>query len=160
MNMEGIKIRDLKKEDLNEATNLVMRLKKFNSEHDPLFTVSEDLEKNVREYLESAIKLETRDVLVADKNKRIVGVIMGEIHSRPFYQPSKELRVTEIYLLPEFRKGGLGKKMLDALIEKEKGKSCNIITVEFPSENLLAHKFYTSLGMRSILSIYGKKFEK
>ncbi|MEM0135269.1 MAG: GNAT family N-acetyltransferase, partial [Thermoplasmatales archaeon] len=68
--------------------------------------------------------------------------------------------VTEIYLLPEFRKGGLGKKLLEALIEKEKAKSCNIITVEFPSENLLAHKFYTSLGMRSILSIYGKKVGK
>ncbi|MCL4447713.1 MAG: GNAT family N-acetyltransferase [Thermoplasmatales archaeon] len=158
--MEDIKIRDLKREDLKEATNLVMRLKKFNSEHDPLFNVSEELEKNVTEYLASAIKLETRDVLVADFKKKIVGVIMGEILTRPFYNPSKELRVTEIYLLPEYRKGGLGKKLLDSLIEKEKGKSCNIITVEFPSENLLAHKFYTGLGMRSILSIYGKQLKK
>ncbi len=157
--MEEIRIRDLRKEDLKDATNLVVRLKKFNSEHDPLFSVSPDLEKNVAEYLESAIKMETRDVLVADYKKKIVGVIMGEILNRPFYQPGKELRVTEIYLLPEFRKSGLGKRMLDVLIEKEKGKSCNIVTVEFPSENLLAHKFYTSLGMRSILSIYGKKLE-
>ena len=157
--MEEIRIRDLRKEDLKDATNLVVRLKKFNSEHDPLFSVSPDLEKNVAEYLESAIKMETRDVLVADYKKKIVGVIMGEILNRPFYQPGKELRVTEIYLLPEFRKSGLGKRMLDVLIEKEKGKSCNIVTVEFPSENLLAHKFYTILGMRSILSIYGKKLE-
>ncbi len=155
--MEEIKIRDLKKEDIRDASNLVMRLKKFNSEHDPLFSVSPDLEKNVLEYLESAIKLETRDVLVADFKGKIVGAVMGEILDRPFYQPEKELRITEIYLLPEFRKGGLGKKMLDALVAKEGKKGCNIITVEFPSENLLAHKFYTGLGMRSILSIYGKK---
>jgi ribosomal protein S18 acetylase RimI-like enzyme len=157
MMMEEIKIRDLKKEDIRDASNLVMRLKKFNSEHDPLFSVSPDLEKNVLEYLESAIKLETRDVLVADFKGKIVGAVMGEILDRPFYQPEKELRITEIYLLPEFRKGGLGKKMLDALVAKEGKKGCNIITVEFPSENLLAHKFYTGLGMRSILSIYGKK---
>jgi Acetyltransferases len=96
-------------------------------------------------------------VLVADFKGKIVGAVMGEILDRPFYQPEKELRITEIYLLPEFRKGGLGKKMLDALVAKEGKKGCNIITVEFPSENLLAHKFYTGLGMRSILSIYGKK---
>ncbi|MCL4333243.1 MAG: GNAT family N-acetyltransferase [Candidatus Thermoplasmatota archaeon] len=155
--MEDVKIRELKKEDVRDAANLVMRLKRFNSEHDPLFTVSPDLEKNVIEYLESAIKLETRDVLVADFNGKIVGAIMGEILERPFYQPGKELRVTEIYLLPEYRKGGLGKRLLDSLVEKEGVKGCNILTVEFPSENLLAHKFYTGLGMRSIMSIYGKK---
>ncbi len=155
--MEEIKIRDLKKEDVREASNLVVRLKKFNSEHDPLFNVSAELEKNVTDYLESAIKLETRDVLVADSNGKIVGAIMGEILDRPFYQPGKELRVTEIYLLPEFRKHGLGKKLIDALVEREKSKGCGMITVEFPTENLLGHKFYTSVGMRGILSVYGKK---
>lgn len=155
--MEEIKIRDLKKEDLKSAANLVMRLKKFNSEHDPLFNVSEDLEKNVTGYLESAIELDTKDVTVADLNGKIVGLIMGEVLDRPFYHPNKELRVTEIYLLPEYRKGGLGKKLLDALIEREKGKHCDVLTVEFPTENLLAHKFYTRQGMRGILSIYGKK---
>jgi ribosomal protein S18 acetylase RimI-like enzyme len=132
-------------------------LKKFNSEHDPLFSISGDLEKNVTEYISSAIKLEDRDVLVADHDGKIVGVIMGEILNRPFYQPAKELRITEIYLLPEYRKTGLGKKLLDSLIEKEREKSCGVLTVEFPTENLLAHKFYTSQGMRSVISIYGKK---
>lgn len=155
--MEEIKIRELKKEDIREASNLVIRLKKFNSEHDPLFNVSAELEKNVTEYLESAIELETRDVLVADSSGKIVGAIMGETLERPFYQPGKELRVTEIYLLPEFRKHGLGKKLIDALIEREKSKGCDMITVEFPTENLLAHQFYKSLEMRGILSVYGKK---
>lgn len=152
-----IEIRELKQEDVKGASNLVIRLKKFNSEHDPLFSVSGDLEKNVAEYIISAIKLETRDVLVADNNGKVVGMIMGEVLDRPFYMPSKELRVTEIYILPEYRKTGLGKKLLDALLEKEKGKHCDVLTVEFPTENLLAHKFYNGQGMRSILSIYGKK---
>lgn len=158
MIMEEIKIRDLKRDDLQDASNLVMRLKRFNSEHDPLFTISADLEKNVLEYLESAIDLETRDVLVADFNGKVVGLIMGEILDRPFYLPGKELRITEIYFLPEYRKRGLGKKLLDALIVRENRKNCGVITVEFPTENLLAHKFYTGLGMRRIISVYGKKF--
>lgn len=155
--MMKVDIRDLRQADVKDATNLVMRLKKFNSEHDPLFMVSEKLEKNVTEYLNSAIELETRDVLVADFNGKIVGAIMGEVLDRPFYHPGRELRVTEIYLLPEYRKLGLGKKLIEALIEKERGKGCEVLTVEFPTENLLAHKFYTGQGMRSVISVYGKK---
>lgn len=155
--MMKVNIRDLKKEDVSGASNLIVRLKKFNSEHDPLFLISEELEKNVNEYLNGAIELDTREVLVADSDGKIVGLIMGEVLDRPFYSPGKELRVTEIYLLPEYRKMGLGKKLIDALVEKEKGNCCSVLTVEFPTENLLAHKFYTSQGMRSIISVYGKK---
>lgn len=155
--MMKIDIRDLKVEDLKEAANLVIRLKKFNSEHDPLFSLSEKLEENVKEYLNNSIKLETRDVLVADYNGKIVGLIMCEVLDRLFYVPEKELRVTEIYLLPEYRKMGLGKKLIDAIVEREREKGCEVLTVEFPTENLVAHKFYTGHGMRSILSIYGKK---
>ncbi|MEM0127629.1 MAG: GNAT family N-acetyltransferase [Thermoplasmatales archaeon] len=155
--MNEIKIRELREEDLKDVANLVVRLKRFNSEHDPLFIVTEDVEKRVLEYLSSAIRLDTRDVLVADADGKIAGMIMGEIIERHFYEPLKELMVTEIYILPEYRKAGLGRKLMDALIEKEKSKGCGMITVEFPTENLLAHKFYSSQGMRSIVSVYGKK---
>ncbi|MEM2056403.1 MAG: GNAT family N-acetyltransferase [Thermoplasmatales archaeon] len=155
--MSDINIRDLREEDLNDVANLVVRLKRFNSEHDPLFSVTADLERKVLEYLSSAIRLDTRDVLVAEADGKIVGLIMGEIVERHFYEPLKELMVTEIYILPEFRKKGLGKKLMDSLIQKEKSKGCGIVTVEFPTENLLAHKFYSGQGMRSIISVYGKK---
>ncbi|MEM3428341.1 MAG: GNAT family N-acetyltransferase [Thermoplasmatales archaeon] len=155
--MSDINIRELREEDLNDVANLVVRLKRFNSEHDPLFSVTADLERKVLEYLSSAIRLDTRDVLVAEADGKIVGMIMGEIVERHFYEPLKELMVTEIYILPEFRKKGLGKKLMDSLIQKEKSKGCGIVTVEFPTENLLAHKFYSGQGMRSIISVYGKK---
>lgn len=151
-----IKIRDLEENDLKEATELVLRLKKFNSEHDPLFALTEDLENVVMNYLKESITLETRDVLVAEEGGKIVGIILAEITDRHFYEPKREVRITEIYVLPAYRKKGLGKKLLDEMADKEKKKGCTMLTVEFPTENLLAHKFYTSQGMRSIISIYGK----
>ncbi len=72
--MTEVKIRDLKEEDLKDATNLVVRLKKFNSEHDPLFIVTSDLEERVLEYLSSAIRLDTRDVLVAEAGGSIISI--------------------------------------------------------------------------------------
>lgn len=155
--MEDINIRELKEEDLDQVVNLVLRLKKFNSEHDPLFTLSEKVEDRISEYLTNSIKLETRDTLVADFGGKIVGVIMCEIIDRRFYIPRKELRITEVYILPEYRKRGLGKRMIDTTIEKHRIDCCDVLTVEFPTENLLAHKFYEGRGMRSILSVYGKR---
>lgn len=156
MNME-IKIRDLKEDDVKDAANLIVRLKKFNSEHDPLFSLNEKIEESVLSYLRSAIKLETRDAMVADSYGKIVGIVMADVNDRIFYEPLKEVRITELYVLPEYRKGGLGRKLIDSIVEKEKKKGCSVLTVEFPTENLVAHKFYTGLGMRSIISVYGKK---
>ena len=151
-----IKIRDLEENDLKEATDLVVRLKKFNSEHDPLFALTEDLDNVVMKYLKESITMDSRDVLVAEEEGKIVGIVLAEIVDRLFYQPLKEVRITELYVLPAYRKKGLGKRLIDEIAKKEKKKGCNIITVEFPNENLLAHKFYTSQGMRSIICVYGK----
>ncbi|MCL5680552.1 MAG: GNAT family N-acetyltransferase [Candidatus Thermoplasmatota archaeon] len=152
-----IKIRDLKEDDLRESAALIVRLKKFNSEHDPLFLLNDKIEEAVNAYLKSSLRLENRDALVAEHLGKIVGVVMADIVDRMFYEPLKEARITELYVLPEFRKTGLGKKLIEAVAEKEKKRGCAMISVEFPTENLVAHKFYTGIGMRSVISIYGKK---
>lgn len=154
-----IKIREMKESDLEEATNLISRLKRFNSEHDTLFSLNENLEEIVKKYLKDSLGKKERDYLVAEDNGKVVGIIMVEIIDRLFYKPKYEARINEIYILPEYRKKGLGKKMLDEIVTREKIKGCMILTVEFPSENLLAHKFYTGQQMRSIISVYGKNLK-
>ncbi|MEM3977134.1 MAG: GNAT family N-acetyltransferase [Thermoplasmata archaeon] len=151
-----IKIRNMEEKDLKEATDLIMRLKKFNAEHDPLFTTTEDLMDNVMDYLKKTINNEEMEALVAEDNGKIVGMMLGEIRDRIFYEPRREIRVRDIYLLPHYRKRGLGKKLFEEIEKSVKGKGVDIITVEFPDENLLAHKFYSSLGLRSLMCIYGK----
>ncbi len=154
-----IKIRELEEKDLNEATNLISRLKRFNAEHDTLFSLNENLEDIVKKYLKESISLKERDALVAEDNGKIVGIIMVEIIDRLFYKPKNEARITEIYILPEYRKKGLGGKLINEIITRETKKGCMILTVEFPSENLVAHKFYTGKEMRSIISVYGKSLK-
>jgi ribosomal protein S18 acetylase RimI-like enzyme len=157
--MGDIKIRKIEEKDLRETGELIVRLKRFNAEHDPLFTITDDIERNVMEYLKNSIKGEDREVLIAEDNGKIIGVILGEIRDRLFYEPRREIRVRDIYILPHYRKRGLGKMMIDELEKRVKGKGVDIITVEFPNENLLAHKFYTALGMRSLICVYGKSLK-
>jgi len=154
-----IKIRELKEKDIDESANLISRLKRFNAEHDTLFSLNENLEDIVKKYLKDSMGLKERDALVAEDNGKIVGIIMVEIIDRLFYKPRNEARITEIYILPEYRKKGLGRKLIDEIIAREAKKGCMILTVEFPSENLLAHKFYTGQEMRSIISVYGKSLK-
>ncbi|PMP75379.1 MAG: GNAT family N-acetyltransferase [Aciduliprofundum sp.] len=154
--MMGIKIRKMEEKDIKETAELLIRLKKFNAEHDPLFTITDDIERNVNDYLKQSISSEDRVVLIAEDNGKIVGAILGEIRDRLFYEPRREIRVRDIYILPHYRKKGLGKLLLEELEKRVKGKGVDIITVEFPNENLLAHKFYSALGMRSLICVYGK----
>ncbi len=150
-------IREIKTGDVDAVTKLIVRLKKFNSEHDPLFDLSDKVEDHVREYVNNAIEKETRDIIVAEAGGKIVGLVAGDILDRSFYKPEKELRITELYILPEYRKTGLGRKLIETLIQREKKKGCEVLTVEFPTENLVATKFYAGQGMRSVISVYGKK---
>jgi len=152
-------IREMKEEDIEKAANLLLRLKKFNSEHDPLFSLVDNVEEEVKKYLKQAVKEQFRDAYVAEYQGKIIGIILADIIDRLFYNPRKEVRITDIYVLPEFRKKGLGTELLRELAKIEKKKGCSVITVEFPTENLVATKFFKGEGMRSIISIYGKIIE-
>ncbi|MGC8585656.1 MAG: GNAT family N-acetyltransferase [Thermoplasmata archaeon] len=151
-----IKIRKIEEKDVEQTKSLLIRLKRFNSEHDPLFNLSSDIENVVKNYIVDSLKRTDIDIFIAEYSGKIVGVIIASIYDRKFYVPEKEVRIMDLYVLPEFRKKGLGRSLLEHVANYEKEKGCSILTVEFPSENLLAHKFYTSMGMRSLISIYGK----
>ncbi len=151
-----VKIRKFEEKDLEQTKSLIIRLKRFNSEHDPLFNLNSNIEDIVKNYILESLKRDDVDIFVADYNGKIVGVIIAHIYDRRFYIPEKEVRIMDLYVLPEFRKNGIGRALLNYAANYEKEKGCSILTVEFPSENLLAHKFYSSIGMRSIISIYGK----
>jgi Acetyltransferase (GNAT) family. len=108
--MEPI-IREMKEEDIEQAANLLLRLKKFNSEHDPLFSLADNVEEEVKKYLKQAVKEQFRDAYVAEYQGKIIGIILADIIDRLFYNPRKEVRITDIYVLPEFRKKGLGTEL-------------------------------------------------
>jgi len=149
--MEGVEIREAKEGDLEQAADLIVRVKKLNGEFDPLFKVVDDARERARKYLGDSIKTHGHLVLVATKGTKVLGVLRSILQSRLFYLPSKEGLITDFYILPEWRRRNLGDEMLQEASKKLKHMGAEMIIAEFPARNEIGSKFYTKRGFRAFV---------
>jgi ribosomal protein S18 acetylase RimI-like enzyme len=149
-------IREMSKAEITQTADLIARLKRLNGEFDPLLKTTEGLEDEARRVVERAASTESSLILVALSGSKVVGVVKADIQDRIFYEPRKEGAIDEFYILPEYRRGSLGRDLLASMTEMLKKKGADLITAEFPSQNEIAKRFYTKLEFRSLTNVYAK----
>lgn len=154
--MEELIFRKATERDVEQVAALVARLKRLNEEFDPLLKVSENLEELCKEYMREAITSKDSLVIVAEDKGRIVGVLKADFRKRIFYDPPLEGQIQEFYILPQYRRRGYGKRLLEHALEELQGK-VSFITVSFPSLNTVAVSFYERFGFRPIFSVYARE---
>ncbi|MEM0275410.1 MAG: GNAT family N-acetyltransferase [Nitrososphaerota archaeon] len=154
--MGEVILREAVEKDLDQVTRLVVRLKRLNEEFDPLLKNVQNIEEACREYMKKAIESRDSLVILAEHEGRVVGVLKAGFIDRVFYDPPLEGQIQEFYLLPQYRRMGIGKKMLEYAMEKLKDR-VSFITVSFPSLNTIAVSFYQKFGFRPIFSVYAKE---
>ena len=147
-------------DDVPALVPLVLRLKSLNEEFDPLLKVRKDAEKMAAEVLTRDIKDPDAIVLAtegvgADKD-RIVGVVRARIRERPFYAPEREGVILDIYLLPLYRRHGVGEYLLEEVTKAVKAKGAGVLTAEFPIQNHIAASFYNKRGFRPTMGLYSR----
>ncbi len=155
--MEEIVVREGRSDDLLQASELVVRMKRLNGEFDPMFRVVDDISERAGRYLADSLSSKNSIVWVAASGKRVVGMIRAEIRSRVFYEPEIEGLITDFYILPEARRKALGNEMLQAAAKKLKEKGAQIITAEFPAQNEIAVRFYGKRGFRALLNYFARE---
>jgi len=152
---KDVVLRKARESDVPSLVELIIRLKRLNEEFDPLFKVSEGLKEEGTRYIKSAINSDRCLVVVAERESRVIGMVKVDIKERMFYEPREEGHIVDLYVLPEFRRLDVGKKLITHIINSLKGR-VGIITVEFPTLNRISVGFYTEMGFRSVLSYYVK----
>ncbi|MEM2203077.1 MAG: GNAT family N-acetyltransferase [Sulfolobales archaeon] len=150
-------IRIARKEDVEQISDLVLRLKKLNEEFDPLYTVRQEAPEVVRKYISDSLGREDVITLVAESSGRVVGVIRTEIRSRIFYEPLIAGVITDLYVLPSYRRKGVGEALISSLTKILKSRGVTLISAEFPPMNKIAVEFYTSLGFKPLLYVFFKE---
>jgi ribosomal protein S18 acetylase RimI-like enzyme len=149
-------IREMTEQDLEEAAGLVARLKKLNGEFDPLLKTAEKVEADSLRILKERIHSKDWVILVAFSRAKVVGIVKAVLRDRIYYEPRKEGSIVEFYIMPEFRRGNLGRALFTAIDSTLRKKGAQLITAEFPSQNEIARRFYTKLGFRSLTNVFAK----
>ncbi|MCL4350992.1 MAG: GNAT family N-acetyltransferase [Candidatus Thermoplasmatota archaeon] len=153
----GGTVRKATEADIDQFMSMIMRMKKLNGEFDSLFRVREGDMESIKEYYLRCIKDQENFItLLAVKKDKIMGLLKAEIRERISYEPSREVRIIDLYIMPEFRRKNVGNLLLGGIYEEMKKRGISIITAEFPSLNLIALNFYEKIGYRQVTSVYGK----
>ena len=155
--MADLKIRQASREDVGQAAELLVRMKRFNAEFDPLLNAAKDLDSQASRYVAESVAAKNAVVIVATSGKRVVGVLRAEVRNRLFYEPSKEGHITDLYILPEARRKALGRQMLDEAKSRLAAKGAKLMTAEFPAQNHFAMAFYHKNGFRALTHLYASE---
>jgi ribosomal protein S18 acetylase RimI-like enzyme len=155
-----IHLRPARDADLSALVSLLLRLKRLNEEFDPLLKVRDDADQQARQILKADISNPKAVVLAAegvgaDKDK-VVGFVRALVRERPFYAPEHEGVILDIYLLPLYRRRGVGEYVLRETSNALKAKGAGVVTAEFPAQNEIASRFYTKRGFRPITAVQAR----
>jgi ribosomal protein S18 acetylase RimI-like enzyme len=155
-----VRLRPARSSDIPALVPLLLRLKRLNEEFDPMLKVRDDAEAQARDVLRQQIPDPRAVVLAAEgvgpEADRIVGVVRAAVRERPFYAPALEGVILDIYLLPLYRRRGVGEYLLREVTAALKAKGAGIVTAEFPAQNEIATRFYTKRGFRPVTSLYAR----
>ena len=155
-----IHLRPARDSDVAALIPLLLRLKRLNEEFDPLLKVREDADQQARQVLKANIADPKAVVLAAegvgpDKDK-VVGFVRALVRERAFYDPPQEGVILDIYLLPLYRRRGVGEFILRETSNALKAKGAGVVTAEFPAQNEIANRFYSKRGFRPIIEVQAR----
>jgi ribosomal protein S18 acetylase RimI-like enzyme len=158
-----IHLRPAREGDVPALVPLLLRLKRLNEEFDPLLKVRDGAEAQADEVLRAELNDPKAVILAAegigpDKDK-VVGFVRALVRERPFYTPEWEGVILEIYLLPLYRRRGVGEYLLRETSQALKARGAGVVTAEFPSQNEIATRFYAKRGFRAIQSLHARSLQ-
>jgi ribosomal protein S18 acetylase RimI-like enzyme len=155
-----VHLRPARDADLPAIVSLLLRLKRLNEEFDPLLKVRDDAEQQARQVLKADLVNPKAVVLAAEgvgaDRDKVVGFVRALVRERPFYAPEHEGVILDIYLLPLYRRRGVGEYVLREASNALKAKGAGIVTAEFPAQNEIASRFYSKRGFRPITAVQAR----
>ena len=152
-----MEIRRARKDDIEALSDLIVRTKRLNNEFDPLFAVVPDAKARADKYIQSSLAAPGHLLLVAAEGKKAVGVLRAETRERIFYEPRNEGRITDFYIMPEYRRKALGDEMIQQAAAELKKMGAEIMVADVPAQNEIANRFYVKRGFRALINQFAKR---
>ena len=101
------------------------------------------------------IKSKNNFIYVAEENKQLIGFVSFSVRLVVRYaKPIAEL--DELFVLPEYRGKGIGKSLMNKILDKAKELNCYRLFIETHYNHKAAHKLYEKLSFTN----YGYHFIK
>lgn len=94
-------------------------------------------------------------VYVAEEKNKLIGFATFSVRTVIRY-PKPIAELDELYVLPAYRRKGVGQKLMQAILDKAKQSDCFRLFIESHYDHKSAHKLYEKLNFKN----YGYHFIK
>jgi len=108
----------------------------------------ESTEEEIKNRIGYLCKKDLSFLVVAEEEDNVVGFISYEHYETVYYVPG--INITGLVVSHEFRKKGIGKKLLNYVEEYAKSKSLSFVRLNSGIQRKDAHSFYKNNGYDNI----------
>jgi len=154
-----VTIENLKFEEMEQASDLIHKFWSLNTEFEPALELVEVLEE-IKENVKMGLADKNQILLVAKEDGKIIGVLRAEVNANLFLGWKPIGKIVEFYVAPSHRRTGAGEALLNAMLAKLSERKVELVTAEFPTQNVVATTFYEKIGFSPFFTVYAKKLAK
>lgn len=152
---DKIKIRKATSKDIEEVLEISKLLLDFHINLDPYYGIYTKYE-NHRKYYEAQLKKKNNIYVIAEYDKKVVGLASGYIISIPNSKAPKIGVLVSNFVKKEYRHQGIGKMLLDYRIDWFKNKGVKFLETNVDARNKKGLPIWKKLGFKE----YQIKFKK
>jgi ribosomal protein S18 acetylase RimI-like enzyme len=84
-------------------------------------------------------------VFLAEINRVFAGLLIA-FENFSTFSASPMINIHDLIVRKEYRRQGIGRQLMNAVVDEARKRNCSRITLEVRKDNLLAQKLYQSLG--------------
>jgi ribosomal protein S18 acetylase RimI-like enzyme len=151
--MSDLLIRRAVSSDVERIVKLRLLLQKHCEESNTaVWHITEEGIALLKQKVESALVDSSSQVLVAEKNKEVIGFIHGEVTHRTDYLPRSVGSISTIYVVKKFRRKGVGVRLAKELCEFFRSEAVKQVTLRYIIGNREAEGFWKKLGFTPIIT--------
>ncbi len=147
-------LRDARPGDLAALARMGARLAREHHAMDParFFLPEEPIEKGYAWWLGKELVNPRASILVAARRGRVIGYAYGRIERRDWNTLRERCAVgVDLWVEPRARRGGVGRALLDALLQRFAEKGQPRLVIHVAAANRLARRVFAGLEFRETL---------
>lgn len=141
-------IRNATKRDIQFIVKLVREMVDYHQVIDKYYKACSSYDdREIMSYYGSLIKDRNTKIVIAEENKEVIGYFMGAIEKAPQYIHPKRIGVIfDAFIKKEYRKQGIGKKILKELLRWFKKKKVKHIELTVDARNKIGLRAWKKFG--------------
>ena len=158
-NSPKVEIRKARSSDLKAILALNQQMVDLHHALDPYYDASRNSAKRLGHRLKEFLQEPETLIVIAENQKGIVGFLIGNIDNPALLMKPKQIgKILEIFVSDDFRKTGVGEKLVKYFMEwLPKSQICNI-ELSVDSRNLGGIAFWKKLGFQEFNKRMRKDF--